>query len=82
VTTHSAVRNGRVFDLKLSALKAQTPSVVTYNSCTSHFFLPVGGCGAHQRCRREPDPERPGDVALEQKLEDTVIPWSLRHSGP
>jgi hypothetical protein len=38
VTTHSAVRNGRVFDLKLSALKAQTPSVVTYNSCTSHLF--------------------------------------------
>jgi hypothetical protein len=34
-TTHSAVRNGRVFDLRLANIAKENPTVNTYNSCAS-----------------------------------------------
>lgn len=40
VTEHSAVRNGRVFNLNLVDLATPTPTVKTWNSC-EFFFLPL-----------------------------------------
>jgi hypothetical protein len=33
VTTHSTVRNGRVFNVKLSDIRKSYPTVETWNSC-------------------------------------------------
>jgi hypothetical protein len=33
VTTHSTVRNGRVFNVKLSDIRQTSPTVETWNSC-------------------------------------------------
>lgn len=38
VTAHSAVRNGRVFDLNLKDLSKKVPTVKTWNSCKCYLF--------------------------------------------
>jgi len=37
VTPNSEVRNGRVFNVKLSDIRREYPSVETWNSCSSTF---------------------------------------------